>query len=140
MMKKRMNKKATLALLATLTTACCAFGATLVTNASADTAQPTTGFYMVEGAQIRLTSGTTGIRFRAQLSAAEYEEDKTYGVIIMPTQYLNGITGDYIASLDTKYGFTEKDGEPRYGILRCNPRPRFPRIDSFRRRIRTRSP
>lgn len=117
-MLNKLSKKLCLAGLTLVTSLCCVFGVSFAKNAktvgAATTAQtPTSNFYMKDGASIRLTEGSTGIRFTAQLKAAAYDKTKTYGVIITPTKYLTGnsITDEYITNLDTKYGFTEEDGE-----------------------------
>lgn len=127
----KLSKKLVLSLCAFGATLCCALGATFnlqskTAIAQNENAQPTSTFYMKEGASIRLTEGSTGIRFTAQLKASAYDANKTYGVIIMPSQYLtaNNITSDYINALDTKYGFTEVEGlQVPDGYLKMNCLP-----------------
>ncbi len=55
-----------------------------------------------KGASIRATEGSTGIRFSAILDS--YDSDATYGFVIVPSYYLNGINGDYVTNLINKYG------------------------------------
>ncbi len=59
---------------------------------------------MNEGAGIRLTDGSTGIRFSATLT--KYDTDATYGFVIAPTSYFtkHSITSEYVEQLTTHYG------------------------------------
>ena len=62
-------------------------------------------FRMYEGASVRLTD-PYGIRFRAFMSYDMYDEDATYGMIILPYDYITSneinLEGDVIAQLNAK--------------------------------------
>lgn len=72
-------------------------------------------FTMIDGAYIRLTEGTTGLRFAARLATVDTEAK--YGFVIVPKSYLtkNNITEDYIPRLIDIYG------ENNLIITTCNP-------------------
>lgn len=61
-------------------------------------------FEMKEGASIRLTAGSTGIRFGAEL--ASYDPSATYGFVIAPRAWFNslGVTENYTAALIAQKG------------------------------------
>ena len=61
------------------------------------------GFAMVAGASVR-TSSPNGIKFKATIPADYFDEDATYGMIILPNDYLieNSISDDYIEELTEK--------------------------------------
>lgn len=83
-------------------------------------------FVMLEGAEVRTDGEKTGIRFVASLgNVLPTEEDYPnlkYNVMIVPKQYVEGITDNYYEQLDSKYDYiasmvTEPflDEELRYG-------------------------
>lgn len=61
-------------------------------------------FQMKEGASIRLTAGSTGIRFGAEL--ASYDPDATYGFVIAPRAWFDSlnVTSNYTAALIAQKG------------------------------------
>lgn len=56
--------------------------------------------FAMQGASMRLTD-VTGMRFEARIN--EYDENATYGMMICPTEYLDGVEADYIDALTEKY-------------------------------------
>ena len=56
--------------------------------------------FAMQGASMRLTD-VTGMRFEARIS--EYDEEATYGMMICPTEYLEGVSSDYINELTKKH-------------------------------------
>lgn len=75
----------------------CALGLSW-TAVKADSA---TNFVAETGAKVRLEQESTGLRFIATMDT--YNSDNTYGFVIVPTDYLDGITEDYIPKLIEKY-------------------------------------
>ena len=73
-------------------------------------------FAMYEGASVRLKD-PYGIRFRALIPFDKYDEDATYGMIILPYDYITknsiDLTGDIKAQLDAK--------SVKYRIYTCVP-------------------
>ena len=56
--------------------------------------------FAMQGASMRLTD-VTGMRFEARIN--EYDEEATYGMMICPTEYLEGVSSDYINELTKKH-------------------------------------
>ncbi|MBQ8818277.1 MAG: hypothetical protein IJZ83_06850 [Clostridia bacterium] len=56
---------------------------------------------MLDGASVRLTAGSTGLRFTSEFA---YVDGATYGTIIVPASYLATIDAFTVEALTTKYG------------------------------------
>lgn len=67
-------------------------------------------FFMNEGASIRTTAQSTGMRFSATLTS--YDPDTEYGFVIAPKSWLDAlnVTEDRALALITEYGTAEEDG------------------------------
>ncbi len=125
-MRTKSNKKLWLFVLSFLMVTLFSLGLVGVqtTNKSLATeGQVTNSFYMDDGASIRLTEGSTGIRFTGYLSTDLYNSNNEYGVIITPASYLtkHSISDDFINKLDTAYG-TDQNGSPN-GYLKMTSVP-----------------
>ncbi len=92
-------KNKLLAIVLGLIAALC-FVAMAATTTSAKAAGAT-NFKLAPNASIRLTEGSTGIRFTATMDT--YDETATYGFVIVPAVYLDGITENYVPALEAKY-------------------------------------
>ena len=92
-------KNKLLAIVLGLIAALC-FIAVASTTTSANAAGAT-NFKLAPNASIRLNEGSTGIRFTATMDA--YDENATYGFVIVPAVYLDGITENYVPALEAKY-------------------------------------
>ena len=79
---------------------CFILGAGAVTTVNGQAASAT-NFKLAPNASIRLNEGSTGIRFTATMDT--YDESATYGFVIVPAVYLNGITDNYVPALEAKY-------------------------------------
>ncbi len=78
-------------------------GITAKTNASATA---TTTFEMKYGASARTVSGESGLRFQTIVDKATADEvvadtTRSFGMIIVPTDYLAGITDNFVPALET---------------------------------------
>ena len=103
--------------------AAASLGAFAVNNSvQADAA---TTFAMQDGASVRLTEGSTGIRFTAHVD--EVEAGANYGVIIAPTAYFmnNGeyVMGNYHEYLNAKYNVKEEDVVTDLGYIDLASKP-----------------
>lgn len=79
---------------------CFILGAGAVTTVNGQVAGAT-NFKLAPNASIRLNEGSTGIRFTATMD--NYDANATYGFVIVPAVYLNGITDNYVPALEAKY-------------------------------------
>ena len=62
---------------------------------------------MNEGADVRLVEGSNGLRFTAEITertAKSFSDRATYGMLIVPTQYLVGLESFTVEALTEKYG------------------------------------
>ena len=62
---------------------------------------------MNEGADVRLVEGSNGLRFTAEITAKtakSFGDRATYGMLIVPTQYLVGLESFTVEALTEKYG------------------------------------
>lgn len=78
-------------------------------------AQTTSYFKMVDGASVRTVAENTGIRFMATMSEDVYTQvnnnaNKSFGMIIVPEEYLDGCTdGKYVEYLTENYITTDEE-------------------------------
>ena len=99
-MKLSLRNKLLTLVLGIVAALCFVFGAGVVTTVNGEAASAT-NFKLAPNASIRLNEGSTGIRFTATMDT--YDESATYGFVIVPAVYLNGITENYVPALEAKY-------------------------------------
>lgn len=83
-------------------------------------------FVMLSDASVRLVTDNAGLRFKAEISETAYNSELTYGMLIVPLNYItdNSVTENYILELKTVYGES--------GILTVNCTPYLTESGAYR--------